>query len=505
MSKTTNQLDKADQTLKITNTLSNKKEVFIPIDQNKVSMYICGITPYSSSHIGHGRCYVTFDLLYRLLSFLGYEVTYCRNFTDIDDKLLHRAQAELGDKLLYRSIADKYIKEYHENMNDLNCISPTYEPRVTDHIPEIIAFIQNLIDQNKAYVINDDINNNRENSATANGDINNSNIGSDVYFHIASFPEYGKLSKHNVKDLKAGSRVDIDTKKRDPLDFALWKGEKEGTFWQSPWGYGRPGWHIECSALALHYLGKEIDIHGGGLDLVFPHHENEVAQSESLLGHIFARYWMHNGFVCINAEKMSKSLGNFFTLDTIFVKFSPMLIRFYFLNHNYRSPIDFSVEHVEIVQKSYQKLSKLFADIIKKNIKNNNLENSHHSLSMPIFTHVKNSWLAYPLITEMLNFLLDDMNTVGMFGILFEQVHRLTDNQKNNDLSELIVLHDFLSTVLGLAFDPIEEKIIELTPEIQYLINEREHARTNKEWERADSIRDQLHSLGWIAHDKKLN
>jgi len=471
MSKITN------QELKITNTLSGKKEIFTPKDQNKVAMYICGITPYSSSHIGHGRCYVTFDLLYRLLSFLGYEVTYCRNFTDIEDKLLNRAQAEFGDKLLYLSIANKYINEYHENMKALNCLSPTHEPRVTDHMPEIISFIQKLIDINKAYITNSDKNGDK--------DSDNNNMGNDVYFHIASFPEYGKLSKHNVKDLKAGARVDIDTKKRDPLDFALWKGEKEGTFWQSPWGYGRPGWHIECSALALRYLGTEIDIHGGGLDLVFPHHENEVAQSESLLGHIFARYWMHNGFVCVNTEKMSKSLGNFFTLDDVFAQFSPMLIRFYFLNHNYRSPIDFSIEHVEIVQKSYQRLCKLFAGIPEKNIPDNN-------------------WLAHPLIADMLNFLLDDMNTVGMFGVLFEHIHRLAEYEKN-DCPELIAIRDFLSTVLGLTFQPLEEKTIEITPEIQHLIAERELARVSKEWQRADSIRDQLQALGWVAHDKKLD
>ena len=243
--------------IQFTNTLTGKKEEFIV--QDTVLMYVCGITPYDNAHVGHGRCYVSFDVLHRMLLFFGKKVVYCRNFTDIDDKLLHRAEKEFGDRLRYLEIADRYIKSFTHDVAALNCLPPHIEPRVTDNIPEIIIFIQELIDKGYAY-----------------------QSGSDVYFHIAQFPEYGKLSKQKIEDLHAGVRVDVREQKKNPLDFALWKGEPEGEFWQSPWGYGRPGWHIECSVLARINLGEHIDIHGGGLDLIFHHHENEIALSERL-------------------------------------------------------------------------------------------------------------------------------------------------------------------------------------------------------------------------------
>ena len=244
--------------LKIINTLSGKKELFRPLF-DKVTMYVCGITPYDRAHIGHGRCYVVFDVLYRMLRFLGYRVIYCRNFTDIDDKLLKKAEHEFGDAQRYPEIAARNIKSFHQDMAALNCFSPDYEPRVTTHIPQIITFIDALIKKGHAY--------------QANGD---------VYFQVSSFPSYGKLSRQKLDDLRGGVRIDVREDKRDQLDFVLWKGDPEGKFWQSPWGYGRPGWHIECSALAREYLSDQIDLHGGGIDLIFPHHENEIAQSESL-------------------------------------------------------------------------------------------------------------------------------------------------------------------------------------------------------------------------------
>src|SRR5579872_5770169 len=242
----------------ISNTLTGKKELFKSITPGKVLLYACGITPYDQAHMGHGRSYISFDVLTRWLKLLGYEVTYCRNFTDIDDKLLKKAQDQLGDIHRYKEIATKYINQYHDEMEALNCASPTVEPRVTDNIPLIIDFISDLIAKGYAY-----------------------SVGGDVYFSIEKFPSYGKLSKQQIAELQAGARVEQGDIKRNPLDFALWKHEKEGTFWASPWGYGRPGWHIECSALASHYLADQIDIHGGGRDLMFPHHENEVAQSEA--------------------------------------------------------------------------------------------------------------------------------------------------------------------------------------------------------------------------------
>ena len=268
--------------LRITNTLTGKREDFKPLVPGKATMYVCGITPYDRTHIGHGRAYVVFDVLYRLLRFLGYNVSYCRNFTDIDDKLLNKAQEQFGDRHRYKEIADQFIAQYHDDMQALNCCSPDYEPRVTENISIIISFIESLIEQGYAY--------------QANGD---------VYFSIAKFPAYGKLSKQKIEELRAGARVDVREKKEDPLDFALWKSEPDGEFWQSPWGYGRPGWHIECSALANEYLGEQIDMHGGGLDLIFPHHENEIAQSESRNQASFATYWLHNGLVNIEKEKMS--------------------------------------------------------------------------------------------------------------------------------------------------------------------------------------------------------
>jgi cysteinyl-tRNA synthetase len=267
----------------LTNTLTGKKEPFVSLKEMAVNLYVCGITPYDYAHIGHGRVYVTFDILLRMLRLSGYQVTYCRNFTDIDDKLLQRAHKELGDKFRYPEVAQKYIDAYHEDVAALGCYDPEVEPRVTETIPQIIAFIEGLIKNGYAY-----------------------QVEGDVYYRIMKCASYGKLSKRKTEDLLVGARVELNEKKENPLDFALWKGEEEGTFWKSPWGYGRPGWHIECSAMAAEYLAPHIDIHGGGMDLIFPHHENEIAQSEGLYGGTFSTFWMHNAFVRINQEKMSK-------------------------------------------------------------------------------------------------------------------------------------------------------------------------------------------------------
>lgn len=442
---------------KITNTLTGNKETFTTLHPGKVLLYVCGITPYDRSHIGHARSCISFDVLYRWLVFLGYDVTYCRNFTDIDDKLLHKAAQQFGDPLRYKEVADTFIKQYADEVVALNCKQPTHEPRVTDNIPAIIHFIEGLIQKGYAY--------------QANGD---------VYFRVAKFPEYGKLSKQQRDELRAGARIEVDKRKEDPLDFALWKNEKTGTFWKSPWGHGRPGWHIECSVLASKYLGDCIDIHGGGLDLIFPHHENEIAQSEALYDKTFARYWVHNGFVQVENEKMSKSLGNVIAIDDLLKKYDPMVVRFYFLNHHYRAPLDFSFEDLDGAQKSYKRLCNVFK----------NAEVGKFTLDQ---------LRTFPIITRMLDFLADDLNTTGMLGVVFEQLDALVRDTKQLQAAKQI-FHD----VLGLSLIPIPEKQVALTPEAEKLIAERELARKNKDWARADALRDQLAQLGFEIRDEKM-
>jgi cysteinyl-tRNA synthetase len=443
--------------LTITNTFTGKKELFTSLRPGHVALYVCGITPYDRAHLGHGRCYVSFDVLYRLLTFLGYQVRYVRNFTDIDDKLLNRAAQQLGDRHKYAQIASVFIDSYHADMAALNCISPLIEPRVTDHIPQIIAFIEGLVHAGYAYVVD-----------------------GDVYFQVRKFPAYGALSKRNIDDLCVGARVEVNDKKRDPLDFALWKAEPEGEFWSSPWGYGRPGWHIECSALANTYLSSQIDIHGGGLDLAFPHHENEIAQSESLHQKQFARYWVHNGFVNNGKEKMSKSLGNFFTLDDVFKQVDPMVIRFYYLTHHYRAPLEFSFDTVRAVQKTYLRLISVFG-------------------SEPDCHLTYADALAMPIVKQMIDFLCDDLNTPGMFGVIFEHLLLL----QQDDIQRIAVTW-LLKHVLGLKLEPLaQEESVMITPEIQQLIDERASARLTKNWARADEIRDRLVRMGVVITDKK--
>lgn len=441
--------------MQFTNTLTGKKEE-IGVKKT-IKMYVCGVTPYDDAHIGHGRCYVSFDVVKRLLSFYGYEVIYCRNFTDIDDKLIFRAEKEYGDRLRFKEIADKYIRNFHEDIAKLNCVSPHYEPRVTENISPIIDFIKELIDKGFAY-----------------------QAGSDVYFRVKTFQDYGKLSKQKIEDLYAGTRDEVNPQKENPLDFALWKGEPEGEFWCSPWGYGRPGWHIECSVLARLNLGEHIDIHGGGLDLIFPHHENEIAQSESLFGAPFSRIWMHNGLVNNNKEKMSKSLGNFFFLKDLYKQFDPMVIRYYFLMHHYRMPIEFSFEGLSTAQKNYERLVKTF---MHESFNNDDNVLSHRS----------------DVIDRMINYLKDDLNTPGMFGVVFENLTAITKNEK-----ELAAVKNILTSVLGLTLQPLSTPEVVLTPAAQALIDERHKARQEKNWKRSDELRDQLKAMGVDVHDEKI-
>lgn len=451
--------------LKLTNTLTAKKEIFQPKNAGRVALYVCGVTPYDYAHVGHGRCYLVFDLLFRTLQLQGYEVTYCRNFTDIDDKLLVKAQQLFGDQNRYKEVADTIIADFHATMHALNCLPPTHEPRVTQYIPTIIDFILRLIERGAAY-----------------------QAGGNVYFSLKSFPSYGKLSHQKIEELRVDVRAVHEEGKRDPLDFALWKSEPEGQFWQSPWGYGRPGWHIECSAMAAALLGKQIDIHGGGIDLIFPHHENEIAQSEALFEKEFVRCWMHNGLVNIGKEKMAKSLGNAFTLDRLLSLYNPMVIRYYMLSHHYRSPIDFSLEALDVAQKTYQRLCRAFETVSAPEIDPNQLRSS-------LMAAKENN---DPIVQEMLDHLFDDLNSAGMIGAIFEHLDAIIADPKR-----AIVVRGLIHQVLGLFLVPLAERSVEITPEIQALLQEREDARKRKDFARADAIRDQLRAQGVQINDKK--
>jgi len=446
--------------LAITNTMSGLKQIFVPHADKTVTMYVCGITPYDYAHIGHGRCYVVFDLLYRVLNLVGYKVVYCRNFTDIDDKILNRAHKELGSAALYLEIANRYIEAFNENMKSLDCIKPDYEPRVTTTIPEIITFIEGLIKKGHAYV-----------------------VAGDVYYNVPSFPKYGELSKRTLDELYVGARVEVNELKKSPYDFALWKEEDEGTFWKSPWGYGRPGWHIECSAMSKQYLDYPIDIHGGGMDLIFPHHENENAQSLGLYKE-FVCYWVHSAFITVNKEKMSKSLDNFITLNDVFKRYDPMVLRYYYLNHYFRAPLEFSWEDLESSSKSYNRLC---------------LQLSEHQCSSCAGQLSIESLAKTSVAKKMISFLLDDLNVAGMFGVLFESLPELKKQE-----AELCVIKRILHQVMGFSLKPLVEEQVELTPEIKGLIAQREEARKMKDWTRADAIRDQLVALGYKIHDIKL-
>ncbi len=445
--------------LRLTNTMSGEKEEFTSINARKVDMYVCGITPYDNAHIGHGRCNVAFDVVCRLLGFLGYEVRYCRNLTDIDDKILAKARELYGDRMRYTDVTAPVITRFHEEVAALNCLPPSFEPRVTDNIDAIILFIERLIGAGKAY-----------------------QSDGDVYFSVREFPAYGALSKRKLEDLRVGVRIDVNEKKNDPLDFALWKADPEGEFWPSPWGHGRPGWHIECSAMAARYLGERIDIHAGGLDLMFPHHENEIAQTEALTGQPFASYWLHNGFVLVDNEKMSKSLGNFVTLQDAFREHDPMVLRYYFINHHYRAPLDFSLVGLAAAQKSYHKLSCLLDRVSCDDCGSLTAES-----------------LRSDTVKRMLAFMEDDINTPGMLGVLFESLDTLKGN-----LDSLCEVKLFLEQVLGLICKPLPEVEVLLTAEVQKLIEEREVARAARDWKRADEVRDRLRDLGYEVRDKKI-
>jgi cysteinyl-tRNA synthetase len=324
--------------LRVYNTLSGSKEEFVPLVPGKVGMYVCGVTVYDHSHIGHARANVVFDMIYRYFKHLGYDVTYVRNYTDIDDKIINRA---LKEGVTFSELSERFIIEFDRDMARLGLELPTWQPRATEHIADIIAIVRTLVAKGVAY-----------------------QAGGDVYYCVEKFDGYLKLSGRNLEEMQAGARIEVDERKRHPMDFALWKEAKPGEpFWESPWGKGRPGWHIECSAMSMKFLGDTFDIHGGGKDLVFPHHENEIAQSEAATGRQFVRYWLHNGFVNINAEKMSKSLGNFFTIKEVLENYDGEVLRFFLLSAHYRSPLDFSDQNLTEAEAGMERIYKGVAGI----------------------------------------------------------------------------------------------------------------------------------------------
>ncbi len=460
--------------IKITNTLTEKKEVFEPLEDKTVRMYVCGPTVYDHAHIGHARSAVVFDVIRRWLEYRGFNVIYVRNYTDVDDKIIKKAK-EKG--IPWYEVSKKYIASYEEDMEALNVKEPSYKPKVTEHIPEIIEMISGLIDKGVAY-----------------------ESDGDVYFSVEKFPEYGKLSKRRTDELIAGARIEPGEKKRNPLDFALWKKSKpDEPGWESPWGRGRPGWHIECSAMSMKYLGETMDIHGGGLDLIFPHHENEIAQSESYTGKTFARFWIHNGFVMVNKEKMSKSLGNFFTIKDILKKFPSDVLRLFLLSTHYRSPIDFSFERLKEAERSLERLLNFISiPQVLKNLPETPEENGKIDVN------------AFRL--EFASAMDDDFNTAKALGILFELVKEgnlLKDRAlKEGKISKgakesLINAAETIKTLLkllGFRLEMEDRGALEDTL-IRILIDVRNELRKRKLFDLADVIRDKLKEIGIHLED----
>lgn len=482
--------------LMVYNTLTQKKEPFIPLEGNRVGMYVCGVTVYDHAHIGHARAAVVFDVIYRYLAYLGYEVTYVRNFTDIDDKIINRALAEGAS---CQEIAARYIKDYTEDMRRLGAKSPTHEPLATHHINEMIRTIETLIERGFAYVLE-----------------------GDVYFEVGKFPEYGKLSKKNFDEQLAGARVDKDERKKDPRDFALWKKSKpQEPFWPSPWGEGRPGWHIECSVMSQKYLGPTFDIHGGGGDLVFPHHENEIAQAEAATGKPFARYWLHNGFVNINQEKMSKSLGNIYPIKKILEEYHHEVVRLFLLSHHYRSPVDFSPETMKEAEAGIERIYGTVAAIEAlaagrefPAIDEGRLNETEKEL----YEEVK------ALSRKFEEAMNEDFNTALALGHVFHVVRTLNRYVADPEvcvtepfgavLAEARKSLGMIGKVLGLWEEPAGEYLararqkgaggLEIgAEEIERLIEERAQARKEKNWKRADEIRDFLLSKSILLEDAR--
>lgn len=462
--------------MQLYNSYSQKLEDFIPIEQNKVKMYVCGPTVYDLAHLGHARCYITWDVLYRYLKFKDYDVTYCRNVTDVDDKILNKAQqaGKTPDE-----IAQTYYKAFSDSMQKLNVLKPDIEPFATKTLGEMISMIKKLIEKGHAY--------------EAQGD---------VYFRVKSFDKYGFLSKQPLDSLEAGARVEESDIKENPMDFALWKRDEKFGY-NSPWGVGRPGWHIECSAMSRKYLGETIDIHAGGADLIFPHHENEIAQSECANGNQFVKYWLHNGFVTINKEKMSKSLGNFLTIDALLENYDANTIRFFILTNHYRMPVEFSDEALKSAQAGAKRL-------------NNAINFARQQITPhpnPLPQGARECFSTSDEYKEFEEAMDDDLNTSRALAVLFDLANKVNKAPNPQDLALLYQL----SAVLGFNFDKVElaeeevkEKVDLIAQKLGMELNSmdevlavRKTAREEKNWDLADKIRIAFDEAGIILKDSK--
>ena len=456
--------------MKIYNTLTRKKEEFVPIDKDEVKSYVCGPTVYNYFHIGNARPFVVFDTLRKYLEYRGYNVKFVQNFTDVDDKIINKAREE---GVPAGEVSEKYIEEYYKDAASLNVKKATVHPKVTENMDQIIAFVKDLIDLGYAY-----------------------EVDGDVYYSTRAFKEYGKLSGQNIEDLEAGARIEVGEKKKDPLDFALWKARKteDEIAWESPWGMGRPGWHIECSTMSKRYLGDTIDIHAGGQDLAFPHHENEIAQSEAHSGKKFANYWMHNGYITIDNEKMSKSKGNFFTVRDILKSYDGEVIRFFLLSGHYRNPINFSDSLMEQAQNALSRM---------RNAKSN-LNHLIHTCQGKMTEKERTALEGFDKYRqEFIRAMDDDLNTADAISAIFELITAINTAVKDGSSKEFAeksmeILME-LADVLGLLQQDKEEAPID--DEIKALVEERQEARKNKNFARADEIRDLLKERGITLKD----
>ena len=478
--------------MKVFNTMTGKKEDFIPLAKGKVGIYACGVTVYDYCHLGHARSAVVFDVMHRYLRYKGLDVKFVKNFTDIDDKIIKRANEEGA---AWDTVAKKYIDEYYSDMDALGIARADVEPKATEHISEMIAVIETLIEKGYAYAVQEG-----ENQS--------------VYFEVEKFPEYAKLSKKDINDLLSGARVSVDERKKSPVDFALWKASKEGEpWWESPWGKGRPGWHIECTAMAIKHLGETFDIHGGGADLIFPHHENEIAQSEAYTGKPFAKYWMHNGFITIDKEKMSKSLGNFFTIREILDKYDAEVIRLFLTSSHYRSPIEFSQEQLHDAEAS---LDRYYTTVSR-------IDDFLSAETAPAKKAVDTAEFAGFLNKFKDGFesaMDDDFNTALATGHIFElvrEINRFLDAKPSGDEAKGLIKKakdavNIVARVLNLFNrTPAEwniallksKKIPLLEADIERKIKDRQAARQNKDWAAADAVRKELDEKGIILEDKR--
>ncbi len=452
--------------MQIYNTMTRKKEELVPLVPGRISMYACGPTVYNYFHIGNARPFIVFDTLRRYLEYRGYEVAFVQNFTDIDDKMIRRANEE---GITVQELGERFIAEYYRDADALGVERATENPRATQHIAEIIHLVQTLIEKGHAYPAD-------------NGD---------VYFSVRSYPSYGKLSGQNIDDLENGARVDPTEQKRDPLDFALWKGEKPGEpSWDSPWGKGRPGWHIECSAMSMAILGESFDIHGGGQDLIFPHHENEIAQSEAATGKPFARYWMHNGYINVDNQKMSKSLGNFFTVRDIAKEFDLEAVRMFMLSVHYRNPVNFSRDLIRQAETALTRLRTARERLAEAQRGKATAEDA--------------AWIASlaDVRARFESAMDDDLNTADAIGVLFDFARAcntfVTEPRGGEAIDAAAKLFDELVGVLGLLQHKREAAA---SDEAMQLLEERQQARKARDFARADAIRDQLRQLGFAVED----